>query len=75
MAGWFHFLTQIKFMLLRLQIPGSSDKRVLSMDVLKVAYICFVLKFVCLYYVLKIGVIQLLVQFLKVDNRRQAGWE
>ena len=70
MAGWFHILTQIKFMLLRLQIPGSSDKRVLSMDVLKVAYLYFVLKFV-----LKIAIIQLLVQFLKVDNRRQAGWE
>ena len=57
-------------MLLRLQIPGSSDKRVLSMDVLKVAYLYFVLKFV-----LKIAIIQLLVQFLKVDNRRQADWE
>ena len=75
MAGWFHILTQINFMLIRLQIPGSSDKRVLSMDVLKVAYLYFVLKFVCLYYVLKIAIIQLLVQFLKVDNRRQAGWE
>ena len=57
-------------MLLRLQIPGSSDKRVLSMDVLKVAYLYFVLKFV-----LKIAIIQLLVQFLNVDNRRQADWE
>ena len=56
--------------LLRLQIPGSSDKRVLSMDVLKVAYFHFVLKIA-----IKIAIIQLLVQFLKVDNRRQAGWE